>query len=137
MLAGGQTRHFILAGTQASDFDPNAKSTYMDEALVGYEREALPGMSVGIRYIHRNMPRILEDVGTAPMLAYELGLPGLDSVEYFITNVNSKTPVTQFAASTGWPTRQRNDRRPAAAGRSGHCPRSGPPRLLRDPRRDR
>jgi len=69
----------------------------MDEALVGYEREALPGMSVGIRYIHRNMPRILEDVGTAPMLAYELGLPGLDSVEYFITNVNSKTPVTQFA----------------------------------------
>jgi outer membrane receptor protein involved in Fe transport len=97
VLAGGQTRHFILAGTTASDFDPNSKSTYMDEALVGYEREALPGMNVGIRYIHRNMPRILEDVGTAPMLAYELGLPGLDSVEYFITNVNSSTPVTSFA----------------------------------------
>jgi len=96
VLAGGQTRHFILAGTQASDFDPNAKSTYMDETLVGYEREALPGMNIGIRYIHRNMPRILEDVGTAPMLAYELGLPGLDSVEYFITNVNASTPVTQF-----------------------------------------
>jgi hypothetical protein len=30
------------------------------------------------------------------MLAYELGLPGLDSVEYFITNVNASTPVTQF-----------------------------------------
>jgi carboxypeptidase family protein/TonB-dependent receptor-like protein len=96
VLAGGQTRHFILAGTAASDFDPNAKSTYMDEALIGYEREMLPGMNVGIRYIHRNMPRILEDVGTAPMLAYELGLPGLDSVEYFITNVNHNTPVTQF-----------------------------------------
>jgi outer membrane receptor protein involved in Fe transport len=101
VLAGGQTRHFILAGTEASVFDPDSKSTYMDEALVGYEREALPGMNVGIRYIHRNMPRILEDVGTAPMLAYELGLPGLDSVEYFITNVNSSTPVTQFA---GLPT---------------------------------
>jgi len=96
-LAGGQTRHFILAGTAASDFDPNAKSTYMDEALVGYEREVLPGMNVGVRYIHRNMPRILEDVGTAPMLAYELGLPGLDSVEYFVTNVDHNTPVTQFA----------------------------------------
>jgi hypothetical protein len=95
--AGGQTRHFILAGTAASDFDPNAKSTYMDEALVGYEREALPGMNVGVRYIHRSMPRILEDVGTAPMLAYELGLPGLDSVEYFVTNVDHTTPVTPFA----------------------------------------
>ena len=95
-LAGGQTRHFILAGTAAADFDPNAKSTYMDETLVGYEREALPGMNVGVRYIHRNMPRILEDVGTAPMLAYELGLPGLDSVEYFVTNVDHTTPVTSF-----------------------------------------
>jgi hypothetical protein len=97
VLAGGQTRHFILAGTAASDFDPNSKSTYMDETLVGFEREALPGMNVGVRYIHRNMPRILEDVGTAPMLAYELGLPGLESVEYFITNVDHNTPVTQFA----------------------------------------
>jgi hypothetical protein len=94
--AAGQTRHFILAGTQASDFDPNAKSTYMDESLVGFEFEAIPGMNVGVRYIHRNMPRILEDVGTAQMVAYDLGLPGLDSVEYFITNVNSDTPVTAF-----------------------------------------
>jgi hypothetical protein len=96
VLAGGQTRHFILAGTEASEFDPDAKSTYMDEALVGFEFEALPGMNVGIRYIHRNMPRILEDVGTAQMVAYDLGLPGLDSVEYFITNVNRDTPVTVF-----------------------------------------
>jgi len=96
VVAGGQTRHFILAGTAASDFDPNSKSTYMDEALAGFEYEALPGMNVGIRYIHRTMPRILEDVGTAQMVAYDLGLPGLDSVEYFITNVNSSTTVTAF-----------------------------------------
>jgi hypothetical protein len=94
--AAGVTRHFILAGTQASDFDPKAKSTYMDESLVGLEVEAIPGMNVGIRYIHRNMPRILEDIGTAQMVAYDLGLPGLDSVEYFITNVDHNTPVTVF-----------------------------------------
>jgi len=99
-LAGGQTRHFILAGTAASDFDPNAKSTYINESLVGAEYEALPGMNVGVRYIHRTMPRILEDVGTAQMVAYDLGLPGLDSVEYFVTNVNHSTPVTAF---TGLP----------------------------------
>ena len=96
-LAGGQTRHFILAGTVPSDFDPKAKSTYMDEALGGFEYEALPGMNVGIRYIHRTMPRILEDVGTAQMVAYDLGLPGLDSVEYFVTNVDHTTPTTVFA----------------------------------------
>jgi outer membrane receptor protein involved in Fe transport len=95
-LAGGQTRHFILAGTAASDFDPKAKSTYMDETLAGFEYEALPGMNVGIRYIHRTMPRILEDVGTAQMVAYDLNLPGLSSVEYFVTNVDHNTPVTVF-----------------------------------------
>ena len=95
--AAGVTRHFILAGTVPSDFDPKAKSTYMDEALAGFEYEALPGMNVGIRYIHRTMPRILEDIGTAQMVAYDLGLPGLDSVEYFITNVNKDTPTTVFA----------------------------------------
>jgi hypothetical protein len=100
VLAGGQTRHFILAGTAASDFDPNAKSTYLDEALAGVEFEALPGMNVGVRYIHRTMPRILEDVGTAQMVAYDLGLPGLDSVEYFVTNVNHNTPVTVFPGLT-------------------------------------
>jgi carboxypeptidase family protein len=96
VLAGGQTRHFILAGQNASDFDPNAKSTYMDEALAGFEYEALPGMNVGVRYIHRTMPRILEDVGTAQMVAYDLNLPGLESVEYFVTNVDHNTPVTPF-----------------------------------------
>ncbi|HEY3162464.1 MAG TPA: TonB-dependent receptor [Vicinamibacterales bacterium] len=96
-LAAGQTRHFILAGQNASDFDPDAKSTYMDEFLVGTEYEALPGMNVGVRWVTRRMPRILEDVGTAQMVAYDLGLPGLDSVEYFITNVSSKTPTTVFA----------------------------------------
>ena len=96
VLAGGQTRHFILAGQNASDFDPNARSTYMDEYLAGFEYEALPGMNVGVRYIHRSMPRILEDVGTAQMVAYDLGLPGLDSVEYFVTNVDHTTPVTPF-----------------------------------------
>jgi hypothetical protein len=95
-LAAGQTRHFILAGQNASDFDPKAKSTYMDESVIGVEHEALPGMNVGVRWIRRRMPRILEDVGTAQMVAYDLNLPGLESVEYFVTNVDHNTPVTVF-----------------------------------------
>ena len=93
VLAAGQTRHFILAGLHAAEFDPDAKSTYQDEFLGGVEFELLPQTSAGIRYIHRNMPRILEDIGTAQMVLYDMGVPGLESVEYFITNVNRNTKV--------------------------------------------
>ncbi len=101
VLAGGQTRHFILAGTAAAEFDPDAKMTYLDEFLGGIEFEALTNMSLGVRYIHRNMPRILEDVGTAQMVLYDLGVPGLESVEYFITNVNADTRVFPVPAGSG------------------------------------
>jgi hypothetical protein len=97
---GGTTTHFILAGTSAADFDPNSKSTYLDEAVVGYEVEAAPGLNLGVRYIHRSFGRVLEDVGTAPMVAYFLDIPGLESVEYFITNPDANTPtVTNLGAS--------------------------------------
>ena len=100
--AAGTTRHFILAGTVAADFDPTSKSTYLDESLVGFEYEAAPGLNVGVRYIHRTMPRILEDIGSASMILYENGLPApyaqytsqLDSVEYFITNPRAGYPAT-------------------------------------------
>jgi hypothetical protein len=87
------TTHFIQAGLHPSDFDPDAKSTYMNESVFGYEWEIAPSTSLGLRYITRGFGRILEDVGTAPMAAYFLGLPGLDSVEYFITNVGPNTPT--------------------------------------------
>ena len=101
VLAAGQTDHFQEAGLAPAAFDPDSKSTYLDEALVGFEFEAFPNVSLGVRYIHRNFGRILEDVGTAPMAAYFLELEGLESVEYFITNVNSSTPtvVPQLGAS--------------------------------------
>jgi hypothetical protein len=97
---GGTTTHFLLAGTSAADFDPDSKSTYLDESVVGYEFEAAPGLNVGARYIRRRFGRVLEDVGTAPMVAYFLGTPGLGSVEYFITNPSPDTPtVTDLGAT--------------------------------------
>jgi outer membrane receptor protein involved in Fe transport len=91
-LAGGQTQHLVFAGQFAADIDPDSKSTYLDETLVGVEYEVWRGVNAGIRYIHRTMPRILEDIGTAPQVAYFLGT--LDSVEYFITNPSRNSPVT-------------------------------------------
>ncbi|HEV8319160.1 MAG TPA: TonB-dependent receptor [Vicinamibacterales bacterium] len=101
VLAARFTEHLQLAGLHASEFDPNAKSTYQDEFLGGVEFEVLPSASLGVRYIHRNIGRILEDIGTAQMVLYDLDVPGLESVEYFITNVNRDTRV--FPAPAGIP----------------------------------
>jgi outer membrane receptor protein involved in Fe transport len=94
VLAGAQTQHLVQAGLSPAEIDPTSKSTYQDEAIVGYEWEAFPGINIGARYIHRSMPRILEDVGTAAFVLYDLGVEGLDSVEYFITNPRDGYPAT-------------------------------------------
>jgi hypothetical protein len=97
--AAGTTTHFVQAGLHAATIDPETKSTYLDEFLAGFEFEVAPTVALDLRYIRRDMPRVLEDVGTAPVVAYFLGLPGLESVEYFITNPTPATPtVTNLGA---------------------------------------
>ena len=44
---------------------------------------------------------MLEDVANAPMVAYDLGVPGLSSVEYILTNPSSSTPILESAAFLG------------------------------------
>ncbi len=41
--------------------DPDLKSPYMDEFIVGIERELLKDFSIGINYIYKKKQRILED----------------------------------------------------------------------------
>ncbi len=87
--------HFVTAGLSAADFDPDSRATYSDEWLAGTEYELWSGLNVGLTYQHRNFGRVLEDVGTLPMVAYFLeDVPGSDSVEYFITNPGPGTPVS-------------------------------------------
>ena len=62
----------------ADQIDPDAKLSYQDEFVAGFEYEALPDTNVGVRYIHRNVGRVLEDIADAPAVAYDLGLPGLE-----------------------------------------------------------
>ena len=95
VLVGGVTRHLVLAPLPAAQFDPAAKSTYEDEFLGGLEFELAPALSLGIRYIHRSIPNVLEDVGTLSLTAYELpDTPG--DVEYFITNVGPQIQTQCF-----------------------------------------
>jgi len=93
VLAAGATTHFVTAGLEPAVIDPESKSTYSDELVVGAEHEIVQGLTVGANYQRRRFGRILEDVGTAPMVAYFLDFPGLDSVEYFITNPSPATPT--------------------------------------------
>lgn len=97
----GDDIHFIQAGQDPAQFDPDAKSTYLDEVVAGIEYEAWPGVNLSARYVHRSQGRVLEDVGTAPMAAYflfpdEVG----NSVEYFVTNPDAQTMVLELSGMT-------------------------------------
>jgi outer membrane receptor protein involved in Fe transport len=66
VLAGpvGQqtTTHYSIAGVGADVIDPKAKVTYMQEFIGGFEQQVAANTSVGVRYVHRSIPRVLEDV---------------------------------------------------------------------------
>ena len=92
-LAGGQTNHYVTAGAAPDTIDEDAKLSYKDEIVAGFEDEAWPNINLGVRYIYRKIGRVLEDVADAPAVAYDLGLPGLSGVEYILTNPDSSFPV--------------------------------------------
>ena len=89
------TTHFTLLGSGADDIDPNAKLSYYNEWLAGAEYSLVRGLSVGARYLHRDIGRVLEDVQPYAMLAASLGLPGAATANYLLTNPGPATPVVQ------------------------------------------
>jgi hypothetical protein len=95
------TNHFVVAGTSTDVIDPDAGLSYVNETVVGIDREILPQTTVGVHYTYRNIGRVLEDVANAPMVAYDLEVPGLSSVEYILTNPSASTAVLPTAAFLG------------------------------------
>ncbi len=93
VLALGTASHFLQQGVSADLIDPDVKSSYVNEAVAGFEYEALPGMNVGVRYIHRTIPRVLEDVQPFPVVAGDLGIPGATTADYTLTNPTASTPT--------------------------------------------
>ena len=90
------TQHFTAPGAgEAHTFiDPDAKLSFKDEYVAGFEYEVIPNTSLGIRYIHRNIGRALEDVGLYPAIACELGSTGAcDFDTYVLTNPDENTQV--------------------------------------------
>lgn len=65
----------ILGGLQ-TPADPNLKNQYINEFIVGYEREVRPDLGIGVKGIYRNYGRVLEDFLCADDGTYCIGNPG-------------------------------------------------------------
>jgi hypothetical protein len=89
------TTHYTLLGAGADDIDPTAKLSYYNEWVAGAEY-TLPGaVDVGVRFVHRGIGRVLEDVQQYPIVAASGGLPGAATADYLLTNPGPSTPVFQ------------------------------------------
>jgi hypothetical protein len=58
------------------------------------------GLNLGVRYVHRDIGRVLEDVQPYPIVATSLGLPGATTADYLLTNPGPATPVAQVIDGT-------------------------------------
>jgi hypothetical protein len=92
VVAGGVTQHFLTAGTAPSKISPDAKPTYTNEIIGGVEFEVAKSMNLGARWVHRTIPRVMEDYQPAAVAAFDLGCPGATSVEYLINDISSSLP---------------------------------------------
>ena len=92
------TTHYTLLGGGGDDIDPKAKLSYYNEWVIGTEYTLPRGLNVGVRYVHRDIGRILEDVQRYPVVATSLGLPGAATANYLLTNPGPQTPVVQDIA---------------------------------------
>ncbi len=97
------TNHFGLTSAFPDTIDPSAKLSYVREFVAGFDREVMPHTTASLRYIHRSIPRVLEDVANCPVTAYFLDQTSsaCGSVEYILTNPSSATPVNPAAAFLG------------------------------------
>jgi len=95
LTGAATTTHFTLLGAGADEIDPNAKLSYYNEWVVGTEYTVARGLDVGVRYVHRDIGRVLEDVQQYPLVATSLDLGGAATADYLLTNPGPATPVIQ------------------------------------------
>jgi hypothetical protein len=89
----GTTKHYSIAGAGSDLIDPNAASSYYNEYLAGFEFQ-MRGTTMGVRYVHRNIGRALEDISPFPIVAADLGIDGADAVDYTLTNPSPSVPTS-------------------------------------------
>jgi hypothetical protein len=65
-----------ILGGYTEEADPDLKNQYINEFLLGYEREVLPDVAVGAKLIYRDYGRVIEDFVCTDAYDYCIGNPG-------------------------------------------------------------
>lgn len=65
-----------LLGGATTPVDPDLKGQFIDEALIGYEYEAFPGLALGLKATYRDLGRVIEDFLIIEEGSYFIANPG-------------------------------------------------------------
>jgi len=103
------------------NLDPNLKSPYLDEFIIGLEREIFKNFSLGISYIYKKKQRIVDDVDkfrgyetdSGWWVPYTVNEPGWDG-QY---GTSDDSQITVYAVKNGAPESQLFLTNPQAAER--------------------
>lgn len=111
--ATGSTQHVVTVGGHPTVIVPGTKSQYQDEVTFGVEYEPLETFNVGVRVIHRELGRILEDFqtgtaegindGTEDFGSYVIGNPGTDLNNVAPTDVDGDGVIDYQGCPAAYP----------------------------------
>ncbi len=77
----------VVLGGFTTPSDPDLKGQYLREFLLGAEREVIPNMAVGVKYVYRNYGKVIEDFLCQDDGTYCVGNPG-EGIMSTIFNLN-------------------------------------------------
>jgi outer membrane receptor protein involved in Fe transport len=70
--------NLTILSENATFVAPNLKGQYTQELILGGEYEVMPDLKVGLNYIHRSLPTVIEDISTDGGNNYLITNPGGD-----------------------------------------------------------
>ncbi len=86
----------LLNDPNDNRIDPNLGQMRLQEAVMGVEREIAPKLAVSVRYVHKQLDRAVEDVGTregeTEEVTIRIGNPGFGRATTFIPS-GGTTPI--------------------------------------------
>ncbi len=74
-----------ILGTLNDLTDAGIKGQYLREGVLGVEREIIPNVAVGARYVYRDLPRVVEDFLCLDDGTYCVGNPTQDRMKYLFS----------------------------------------------------
>ncbi|HEY0158703.1 MAG TPA: TonB-dependent receptor [Thermoanaerobaculia bacterium] len=80
-----------ILGGLVTPADPDIRNQYINEYIVGYERELRPNFAAGVKGIYRNYGRVIEDFLCADDGTYCIGNPGEGLMSEIFTLDYSRT----------------------------------------------